>query len=747
MRTKMGPFWVRPNIIFWTAIILLALVSAIAVGSTYRLLGLYEASSRSHQALLELDRYMSNLKDVETGTRGYALTRDPRFLDSYQSGMAALPRRAARLKELAHSEHALALHLEGLLQTADRRTALAKDVIDRANNGASDPLVNVPIVSGEQAMDEARQEVAVIISAQQATYDHRSDVLERQAAVASIALGLGVALSLIALTWLYSMRSREVMRRRNAEAELRTLNAQLEQRVIERASEVEEARQLLDAIIENMPDSVFLKDVGNDFKYKLLNAAGEKLLGLDRGDVIGRPDREIFPEDVATLFRAEDQALVESPDLKLMVERALPTSNGVRQIELCKMPLSQQGDGTKYVLGIAHDVTERRTLETHIREIQRLDSVGRLTGGIAHDFNNLLAVIMGSVELIREKFENGSESAAVADEALGAVRRGADLVRRLLAFARKQHLETSDIDLNDRLPKIVPLLERVLGENIRVQVDSTDDLWLARIDPTQVDDALVNLAINARDAMPNGGILTIETANVILDKDYAADYLEVEPGEYVMMAVSDTGRGMPQDVLARVFEPFFTTKEEGHGTGLGLSQVYGWVKQSGGHIKIYSELAHGTTIKLYLPRAVGELGRNKELAPTETEAGGNETVLVVEDNPHVRMTVKRQLTDLGYSTIEATDGEAAQAMIEAGAEFDLLLTDVVMPGGISGYELASQAERSRPGIKVLFTSGYTELAANELQKSRKGPLISKPYAKRDLGRAIRSVLDGATWEG
>jgi CheY-like chemotaxis protein len=368
-----------------------------------------------------------------------------------------------------------------------------------------------------------------------------------------------------------------------------------------------------------------------------------------------------------------------------------------------------------------------------------MDAVGRLTGGIAHDFNNLLAIIHGNSELIRARLKDGSDSADMADDVIGASARGAELVRRLLAFARMQHLEPEAIDLNARLPDILSLLERTLGENVNVRIKPARDLWPATVDPTQVDDAIVNLAINARDAMPDGGTLTIETQNVILDEDYAAHHVEVVPGDYVMLAVSDTGTGMPPDVIARAFEPFFTTKPEGQGTGLGLSQVFGWVKQSGGHIKIYSELGHGTTIKLYLPRAETETAAAEQPVDVRTPTG-TETILVVEDNAKVRKTVIRQLHDLGYRTIEADGGGAALDLMRRGTSFDLLLTDVVMPGGITGYQLAEQARAERPGLKVLFTSGYTELAAAS-EADLGHQLLSKPYRKQDLGHAVRAVLD------
>jgi CheY-like chemotaxis protein len=305
-----------------------------------------------------------------------------------------------------------------------------------------------------------------------------------------------------------------------------------------------------------------------------------------------------------------------------------------------------------------------------------------------------------------------------------------------------QHLEPEPIDLNVRLPNLLGLLQRSLGEGVNVRVKPGKNLRLASVDPGQVDDAIVNLAINARDAMPDGGTVTIETRNVTLDEEYAAQHVEVTPGEYVMLAVSDTGTGMPPEVIARAFEPFFTTKEEGQGTGLGLSQVFGWIKQSGGHIKIYSEIGHGTTIKLFLPRS--EIRSAEQRGAAEAAAPhGDEIILVVEDNPNVRKTVLRQLKELGYQTIDAEHGRQALELVRDGLDYDLLLTDVVMPGGITGYQLADELRERRPDLRVLFTSGYTELAATGQMDMRMGPLLSKPYRKQDLARMVRAALDGA----
>ena len=736
----------NPATIFWAALLLMITVSGVAILSTNRLVAAYANSARSHQALLELNRYFSALKDVETGARGYALTGDRRFLEPYEHGLVNLRESARALNDFQASEPVLNTELRSLEKLTERRLMFAQLVVDQSTSGQGAERALAATRSGKVVMDEIRAKVATISAAQQIAYDRRRAFVGRQAVVANLALAIGMSLGLLTLWLLFKLLKRQIARRHAAEEELRNLNAELEERIHARTAEVEEAQRMLNAVIENIPDTVFLKDAGDNFKYVLINKAGEKLTGHNRDEFIGHVDHELYPAEIATMRRNDDEKVANSGETIHVPSRALPTDHGTRIIETTKLPLQLDGDGKTYVLGIVRDLTDQRDLETQVREMQRLESVGRLTGGIAHDFNNLLAIIMGSVELIRQDLNDGSEPATIADEALEAVTRGADLVRRLLAFARKQHLEPTAVDLNDRLPSVVPLLQRTLGENIRVQVNPADDLWDAQIDATQVDDALVNLAINARDAMPEGGALVIETANVVLDGDYAAHHAEVEPGEYVMLAVSDTGTGMSSDTVARAFEPFFTTKAEGKGTGLGLSQVFGWVKQSGGHIKIYSELDHGTTIKLYLPRATRRHEPAQLSRLHEPDTKGDERILLVEDNPNVRRTVVRQLTQLGYTTIEAEDGDAAFAKVVDGVEFDLLLTDVVMPGGLNGYELADKVRQLRPGTPILFTSGYTELAETNRAMPRVGPLISKPYSRQDLGRAIRAALGEGTEE-
>ncbi|WP_197018319.1 response regulator [Sphingomonas sp. URHD0057] len=722
----------------WTAFLVIILVSALAFFSIQQLIAASTRVERSQLLLIEINHFLSDLKDVETGGRGYALSGgDRRHLERQEQGIAATRATVGRLRKLAEDPD-LRRSLEALFRLAEQRIASSRTLVTERADLAK---TRRNLLDGMILMDRIRAQESVIFSVQQREYQDERKLLLRRAGETSLALAGGVALCLAVIAWLFALRGGEVERRRRLEEELRALNLELEDRVQERTSQVKRASTLLNAVVENLPDMVLLKEPsGGSFRYLLVNAAGEKLLGRDRSEIIGRTERDLFPAEEAALVVETNKAVAEAGQPRTFTDRKLTTAAGVRMVETRVVPIASGSGGPGLILALIRDVTDRKAREEQLRQLQRMDAIGRLTGGVAHDFNNLLAIIHGNSELLRNQLDDGSAGADMADDVIDASERGAELVRRLLAFARMQHLEPEAVDLNARLPSILGLLQRSLGEAVNVKVKAAGDLWPATVDPTQVDDAIVNLAINARDAMPSGGILTIETQNITLDEDYAAHHVEVVPGDYVMLAVSDTGTGMPPDVAARAFEPFFTTKQEGQGTGLGLSQVFGWVKQSRGHIKIYSELGHGTTIKLYLPRAATKSADQSPRAEAVTPRG-DETVLVVEDNPKVRKTVIRQLGDLGYQTAEADSGAAALRLVRGGIKFDLLLTDVIMPGGMTGYQLADELRQSRPDLKVLFTSGYTELAAQNEHLTGKDSLLSKPYRKQDLGRAIRAALD------
>jgi PAS domain S-box-containing protein len=521
-------------------------------------------------------------------------------------------------------------------------------------------------------------------------------------------------------------------------AELAVAHAKIEEYARQLEGKVRVSEEKYALLMENAHDAFVVTDTdgrvveANRMVAELLGRPKEELLGVDIRQLLAVSATEPFAFDHSVLS-ATGSARFADCQIRRADGGALWVNISASSVDI---------DGGTNVLLILHDLTERRNTESQLRQVQKMDALGRLTGGVAHDFNNLLGVIIGNVDLLSDQPELGSESKELVQEALDAAMRGAELTQRLLAFARKQPLAPRVIDINAILPGASNMLRRTLGAAVEVQLHLQDALWQTRADPSQVEDALLNLAINARDAMPNGGRLVIETANVMFDGDYIADNFDVTAGEYVQLSVSDEGAGMPPDVIERAFEPFFTTKPPGQGTGLGLSMIYGFVKQSGGHVKIYSEVGHGTTIRLYLPRAgKAEGGAEAAIAVAPSLPTGTEKILLVEDNPGLRAVVLRMLTDLGYAVIEANNGEEALERLAEDPAIDLLFTDVVMPGELTGPQLATVARERRPTLKVLLTSGYSEvLAGNGAGKLQGTSLIRKPYRKDELAQKLRSIL-------
>jgi len=390
---------------------------------------------------------------------------------------------------------------------------------------------------------------------------------------------------------------------------------------------------------------------------------------------------------------------------------------------------------------IGRDLTEKQAAEAQFRQAQKMDAVGQLTGGVAHDFNNILTVITGTIGILADAVADRPELVSIAKLIDDAAERGSQLTKHLLAFARKQPLQPREVDVNALVLEAAKLLHPTLGEQIEVSPRLSEDAWPALADPNQLTTAILNLALNARDAMPHGGKLTLETRNVYLDEGYASIHSDVAVGDYVMIAVSDTGTGIAPENLEKVFDPFFTTKEVGKGTGLGLSMVFGFVKQSGGHVKIYSEVGYGTSLKIYLPRSSGVEETAIEVDAFTDMGGGNETILVVEDDALVRKFVVTQVTSLGYATLQAANAAEALKIVESGVTIDLLFTDVIMPGAMNGRQLVDAATRLRPSLRTLFTSGYTENAIVHHGRLDEGVLLlAKPYRKPELARMIRVAL-------
>jgi PAS domain S-box-containing protein len=557
---------------------------------------------------------------------------------------------------------------------------------------------------------------------------------------------------------------------------------QLQAGVLRRAQLVQEVnsilyseRQLMRRLFEQAPGFIcFLS--GPKHVFELANAAYYQLVG--HRDILGKPVREALPE-------IEGQGFIELLDrvftsgepfvgrqLRVFLQRHAGAPLDEVYIDLVYQPIIEPDGSISGIFVQGNDISEqkraqdelrryqekleelvrertralqeseaeRRQAEAALRQAQKMEAVGNLTGGVAHDFNNLLQVISGNLQLLQQDIPPDEQAQRRLKAAISGVERGAKLASQLLAFARRQPLEPVAVNLGRLLPGMDDLLRRTLGESIEIRTRVAGDLWNTFADLHQLENVILNLAINARDAMDSGGKLTLEASNTELEEPYAQKHPDVTAGSYVLLAISDTGRGMAPEVMERAFEPFFTTKPEGRGTGLGLSMVYGFVKQTGGHITLYSEVGHGTTIKIYLPRALqAEVPRAESV--THPVEGGTEAVLVVEDNPEVRATVVETLSGLGYRVFKASDGQSALKLLQEGLAVDLMFTDVVMPGPVSSTELARQAKALMPELEVLFTSGYTEDAI--VHGGRLDPgisLLSKPYRREDLARKLRQLL-------
>ncbi|WP_374471173.1 PAS domain S-box protein [Phenylobacterium sp.] len=515
-----------------------------------------------------------------------------------------------------------------------------------------------------------------------------------------------------------------------AEAKLRELALTLEQRVEDRTQE-------RDRIWNSSRDLFGV--VGADGVYRAVNPAWRDLLGYGEEEVIGHDFRDFVEPGDAEAGLTRWAGLAPGSSLEDADARMRSKDGGWRWVNWTVIP---QGEAF-YAIG--RDVTERKQLEDQLRQSQKMEAVGQLTGGLAHDFNNMLTGVLGGLDMVRRRLQSGrvEEAYRFIDTAVASAERAAALTQRLLAFSRRQTLDPRPVDVNRLIGSMEDLLRRTLGEQVDLAVSLDADLWPTLTDANQLENALLNLAINARDAMPEGGKLTLETCNVRLDASYTDTVEGLEPGEYVVASVSDTGAGMSPEVLARVFDPFFTTKPIGQGTGLGLSMVYGFVRQSSGHVGIYSEAGVGTTVKLYLPRAHDDGAEAAaDGAAAEAPTGAGETVLVVEDDDSVRLLIVEVLKELGYEAIEVSHTDAALKVVESGRRIDLMISDVGLPG-MNGRQLAEIARQRRPDLPVLFITGYAAGAARRAEFL--GPsmeMISKPFAMEALAHKVREMIEG-----
>ena len=515
-------------------------------------------------------------------------------------------------------------------------------------------------------------------------------------------------------------------------------------RVFERERAAEETRvneERLRRIIDLVPHRIFIKD--RDGKYLLANRAVANSHGVEPEQLIGKSHRDLHPDDNQwERFSPDDVEVIDSGQPKLIPEETFVDSDERRTVlRTIKVPYKVLPTGETAVLGVSVDITELKDTEDKLRHSQKLEAVGQLTGGLAHDFNNLLTIILGNLQLLVRRLDD-EDLKEMAFTAERAGRRGAELTQRLLAFGRRQSLEPKVTDLNRLALGMTDLLRRTLGETVEIETVTSENLNSTLVDSAQVENAILNLGINARDAMPQGGKLTIQTANRRIGRQRAARYEDASPGDYVMLAVTDSGAGMAPDVVERAFDPFFTTKEMGRGSGLGLSMIYGFCRQSGGFATIDSKHGTGTTVSLYLP-ATDEVEEREEVRSSDApDEEGSETVLVVEDDPGVRLFAAAVLGSLNYNVLEAEDGNSALELLEANGKVDVLFTDVVLPGGADGRDIANHARKRQPDISVLFTSGFAlDGDGDVLEKLDENSLLRKPYTGADLAAKIRMVIE------
>jgi two-component system cell cycle sensor histidine kinase/response regulator CckA len=548
-----------------------------------------------------------------------------------------------------------------------------------------------------------------------------------------------------------------------AQAALYQVNAELEQRVTERTAELVKAnaelqeqirerkraeaallaeRNLLRTLIDHLPDPIYVKDTRS--RFVLANCALLDLLGLSTTDqLLGKTDVDLFPPDMAMQFTADEQAIVETGQALLNHEESIvdPRTGASRWVLSSKVPVRDAQGQIIGLVGVTRDITEHKRLQAQLLQAQKMETIGRLAGGIAHDFNNLLTAITGYAELALVALPAEDLLYDDLQAILDATERATALTRQLLAFARKQVLAPHILDLNDLTRNLDKLLRRLIGEDVEVVVREAPSAALVKADPHQIEQVLLNLAINARDAMPDGGRVSIEIANVVWDQAPGEQHSQGSLAAYVMLAVNDTGVGMTPEVQAHLFEPFFTTKELGKGTGLGLATCYGIVQQHGGQITVSSQVGQGTSVKVYLPHASEAADFRRERAAERSLPGGTETILLVEDDQMVRQLTMRVLQQLGYTVLEAADGMEALRMAQRHrGSIDLLLTDMVMPQ-MNGHVLAEQVRTIHPRLKVLFISGYSDgMLGPQRLVEQEDVLLQKPFTPALLAHTIRDIL-------
>jgi signal transduction histidine kinase/FixJ family two-component response regulator len=692
----------------------LAFLAAI---SLYQVFGNATAARSVHEKILNsffVVRTASDLcgeiQSAERGQRGYLITGRDDYLVPYEKARKRIPQLLSDLQQATFDrpdQQRRLLQLQADLTT--KLNELASTITLRRERGFEAALAVVNSDVGQKSMEAIEADTTEILDAAHARLQQRLDSAETLAQNVTLAFVAGSAIAAASLI----------------------VSGLLLARAYRRAAA---SKSMLQATLESVREGIVAVDA--ERRVVAWNQTFKRMLKLPKGTMRFGETLKAHQNPEIDKFGSHFDALdleIQRTGRPALVER----KEDGKSIEIFHCPTEEGGSVTTLL-----DRTVQRQAEDALRQAQKLEALGQMTGGIAHDFNNLLTVIIGGTRLLQRTVGQDPQALQRIDMVTMAAERGARLIQQLLAFARRQPLEPEIANPGHLMTEVLPMVRRVIGDKVAVEYVTSGALWNTTIDATQFQTAVLNLAINGCDAMPDGGKLTIEVANATLDEAYAVNHPDVVPGQYVMFAITDTGKGMDAATAMRALDPFFTTKGVGDGTGLGLPQVYGFVKQSGGHLKIYSEVGEGTTVKLYLPRDLGEASAQ----PRQTAVlslTGSETVLLVDDDEIVRATVASMLESLGYDVVEAANGAEAISILEKDAAIKLLFTDIIMPGPVNGRKLAERAAKINPAIKILFTSGYTENSI--VHNSRLDPgveFLSKPYDRERLAMKIRRVLDG-----
>ena len=690
--------------------------------------------AHTHQVIEENDRLFGLIEEAETGERGYLLTGEASYLAPFTAAAASIPAAETHLASLVADNPAQVGHVTQMDTATNQRLAFLRGLVAQAQSGDLDGArALVRDGRGPVAMSRIQALAFVVNTDERIRLARRTADAERAETV-NLMLGLTVvAMALIGLVGVVYLIGRGASRLETALAD-----------VTQARSAQEASDALVSAFFEYSPDYLFVLDIQPDDKFVIgeINPAFEKALRIKADAVIGRSISDLLPAPVAANL-INHYRLVRAADRPILSRNHLANlPGGPRTWESILAPVRNAAGVTDRIIGSIRDITERVRADERLRNSQRMEAIGELTGGVAHDFNNLLQVIRGNLELLEPALAGQEAALRRLRNALHGADRAGQLTRQLLAFARRQPLDPQVVNLSRVIGDMADLMRRTLGEGVEVETIIGGGLWNTLADPAQVESAILNLAINARDAMPGGGRLTIEISNASLDDAYVRDLEDVAAGQYVLIAVSDTGQGMSPEVKARVFEPFFSTKAEGKGTGLGLglSMVYGFVRQSNGHVQVFSEPGQGTTVKIYLPRSHQAEAVAAD-ALSASNRGDGQTILVVEDDGAVRAAAVATLEGLGYRCREAGDAQSAVDAVRSAPDVDLIFSDVVMPGPLKTRDFAAEMAKIAPDLPILFTSGYTDNAI--VHHGRLDPgvaLLSKPYARDDLARKIAQMM-------